>query len=52
MKKIAVLFIFIFVAATISSCKSSKKGCGLTGNIDMPTPNPIEKVSIQENNIA
>ncbi len=36
MKKIAILLIFIFATATLTSCKSSK-GCGLTGSVDGPT---------------
>lgn len=44
MKKIAILFVFIFAAATMTSCKSSK-GCGLTGDVNTPTSNPIESIS-------
>ncbi len=45
MKKLAILFIFIFAAATISSCKSAK-GCGLTGKADILNSNTIEVVSL------
>ncbi len=51
MKKIAILFVFIFAAATMTSCKSSK-GCGLTGAIDTPTSNPIENLSTQATAVA
>jgi hypothetical protein len=34
MKKFAILLLFIFTAATITSCKSTK-GCGLTGSLEM-----------------
>ena len=47
MKKLILLFIFIFAAATFTSCKS-QKGCGLTGTVDTPVTNPIEQISIQE----
>ena len=36
MKKIAIVLIFIFAAASLTSCKSSK-GCGLTGSVDTST---------------
>ena len=45
MKKLAILFIFIFAAATISSCKSAK-GCGLTGKADVENANTIEVASL------
>ena len=51
MKKIAILLVFIFAAATMTSCKSSK-GCGLTGSTDTPTSNPIEMVSTQVTAVA
>lgn len=41
MKKLAILLIFVFAAATISSCKSAK-GCGLTGKVDIQKTNSIE----------
>jgi len=44
MKKTAILFIFIFAAATITSCKSTK-GCGLTGDTDTPVISPIENLT-------
>ena len=43
MKKLAILIIFIFAAATISSCKSAK-GCGLTGDLNSPNSNPTELI--------
>ncbi|MDT0552239.1 hypothetical protein [Urechidicola vernalis] len=39
MKKIAILLVFVFAAAMITSCKSSK-GCGLTGSLNT-TPTTI-----------
>ena len=44
MKKIAILLVFVFAAASLTSCKASK-GCGLTGDVDTPTTNPIENIS-------
>lgn len=43
MKKVVILFIFIFAVATMTSCKSAK-GCGLTGDTVTPVINPIENV--------
>lgn len=51
MKKLAILLVFIFAAASLSSCKASK-GCGLTGDANSPDSNPIEKVSSQETAIV
>lgn len=48
MKKFAILLIFVFASAMITSCKSSKKGCGLTGDINTPIANPIQQ-AIQNN---
>jgi hypothetical protein len=44
MKKIAILLVILFATASLTSCKSSK-GCGLTGDVDTPTTNPIENIS-------
>lgn len=41
MKKLAVLLLFVFATATITSCKSTK-GCGLTGSLE------IEKTEISQ----
>ncbi len=50
MKKIAILLVFVFAAASITSCKSQKSGCGLTGSVD--TLNLIENVSTFEVSVA
>lgn len=50
MKKIAILLIFVFATASLTSCKSQKNGCGLTGSVD--TLNLIENVSTFETSIA
>lgn len=47
MKKIAILFIFVFAVAAFTSCKSTK-GCGLTGATDTPVQNNIEQISFQK----
>ncbi|MCF6280026.1 MAG: hypothetical protein L3J14_06730 [Flavobacteriaceae bacterium] len=47
MKKLAILFVFIFVAASLTSCKS-QKGCGLTGDINTPKSTPVENVTTAE----
>jgi len=44
MKKIAILLVILLATASLTSCKS-QKGCGLTGDIDTPTTNPIENIS-------
>ena len=51
MKKLAILFIFIFAAATLSSCKSAK-GCGLTGKADVQNSNTIEVISLDAYSVA
>lgn len=43
MKKAVILFIFIFAVATITSCKAAK-GCGLTGDTDIPILNSLENI--------
>jgi hypothetical protein len=47
MKKIAILLVFIFAAASLTSCKASK-GCGLTGDANTPDSNPMENISTQK----
>ena len=47
MKKIVILLVILFATASLTSCKS-QKGCGLTGDIDTPTTNPIENISAEE----
>ena len=38
MKKLSYLFIIAFVFATLTSCGSKKKGCGLTSDVaELPT---------------
>jgi hypothetical protein len=51
MKKLAILFIFIFAAATISSCKSAK-GCGLTGKTEVQNSNTIEVITLNAYAVA
>lgn len=51
MKKLAILIIFIFAAATISSCKSAK-GCGLTGKTDVQNSNSIELLKVNSYEVA
>jgi len=51
MKKLVILFIFIFAAATISSCKSAK-GCGLTGKADVQNSNTIDVIGINSYKVA
>lgn len=50
MKKIAILLVFAFATISLSSCKSQKSGCGLTGSVD--TLNLIENVSAFEVSVA
>ncbi|WP_156772385.1 hypothetical protein [Urechidicola croceus] len=52
MKKTAILLVFIFALAILSSCKSTKKGCGLTGDTNNPNINPIEQISVVETAIV
>lgn len=47
MKKIAILLVFVFAAASLTSCKASK-GCGLTGDANTPDSNPMENISTQK----
>lgn len=42
MKKIAILLVFVFAAAMITSCKSSK-GCGLTGSVQVESVSDLAK---------
>ena len=51
MKKIAILLVFIFATASLTSCKSTK-GCGLTGDVSSPSSNPIENVSSVDSEIV
>lgn len=51
MKKIAILLVILFATASLTSCKS-QKGCGLTGDIDTPTTNPIENISTAETTVV
>lgn len=51
MKKLAILFVFIFATASLTSCKS-QKGCGLTGDTDAKSTNPIEKVSTVDSSVV
>jgi hypothetical protein len=46
MKKIAILLVFVFATASLTSCKASK-GCGLTGDANTPDLNPMENVTTQ-----
>ena len=52
MKKVAILLVFIFATASLTSCKSTKRGCGLTGDISSPSSNPIENISGVESEIV
>lgn len=49
MKKLAILLVFVFASASLTSCKS-QKGCGLTGSVD--SLNLIENVSTFEISVA
>lgn len=51
MKKLAILFVFIFATASLTSCKS-QKGCGLTSDTDTPTINPAEQVSAVDTTVV
>ena len=52
MKKVAILLVFLFATASLTSCKSTK-GCGLTGDSTSPSSNPVENVSdINNSDIA
>jgi uncharacterized lipoprotein YajG len=52
MKKVAILLVFIFATASLTSCKSTKNGCGLTGDATSPSSNPIENISSVESEIV
>lgn len=42
MKKVLVIVVFIVVAVAISSCKSQKNGCGLTGSVEIEHLNTFD----------
>ena len=51
MKKLAILFVFIFATASLTSCKS-QKGCGLTSDSDAHSTNPVETVSTADSSVV
>jgi hypothetical protein len=48
MKKLIYLFAIIVVLATLSSCGSKKKGCGLTSDINQITIQEIVVADLNE----